>query len=165
MNGKSAIARALLKYGYSNFSLEILEYCSPSKCLEREQYYLEILKPEYNLLKTAGSGLGRKHTEETKDKMSDANKGENNPMFGKSKIKGSGSPSKPISVLDKKKLILLNQNTDVLLFRIPFYHRFQSILDFIEIGPDVCSHGIFWLLLLRLFNNEGASVDTNKPVE
>jgi hypothetical protein len=41
-NGKSAIARALLKYGYSNFSLEILEYCSPSKCLEREQYYLEI---------------------------------------------------------------------------------------------------------------------------
>jgi group I intron endonuclease len=34
------ICRALLKHGYPNFSSptgEILEYCEPSKCLEREK--------------------------------------------------------------------------------------------------------------------------------
>ena len=49
------ISRALLKYGYSGFKLEILEYCDPEKCLEREQYYLDNLKPKYNVLLRAGS--------------------------------------------------------------------------------------------------------------
>jgi len=38
----------------------------------------------YNFLSIAGSSLGYKHTEKTRAKLSDANKGENNPMFGKS---------------------------------------------------------------------------------
>ena len=63
--GKSHIYNALLKYGYSRFKLEILEYCEPSKCIEREQYYLDLFEPEYNILKTAGSSFGFKHTEET----------------------------------------------------------------------------------------------------
>jgi hypothetical protein len=29
------IYKALLKYGYSGFKLEILEYCEPSNCIER----------------------------------------------------------------------------------------------------------------------------------
>jgi len=59
------ISRALLKYGYSNFKLEILEYCEPSNCLEREQFYFDLLQPEYNILITAGSSLGFRHSEET----------------------------------------------------------------------------------------------------
>jgi group I intron endonuclease len=59
------ISKAILKYGYSNFSLEILEYCTPEECIKREQYYLDLLNPEYNILKIAGSTLGYKHTEET----------------------------------------------------------------------------------------------------
>ena len=43
----SIITRALIKYGYSNFSLEILEYCDVSKLLEREQYYFDLLEPDY----------------------------------------------------------------------------------------------------------------------
>jgi group I intron endonuclease len=39
--------------------------------------------PEYNILKVAGSSLGRKHTEEAIALMSLANSGENNPMFGR----------------------------------------------------------------------------------
>ena len=62
---KMLICRALLKYGYSNFSLEILEYCKPDNVIEREQYYLDLLKPEYNILKTAGSCFGYRHREET----------------------------------------------------------------------------------------------------
>lgn len=49
------INSAFLKYGYSNFTLEILEYCESSEAVLREQYYLDLLKPEYNILSTAGS--------------------------------------------------------------------------------------------------------------
>jgi group I intron endonuclease len=63
------IYKALLKYGYSNFSLEILEYCKKSEVIRREQYYLELLKPEYNVLKIAGSSLGYKHSENTLAKL------------------------------------------------------------------------------------------------
>jgi len=33
------ICKALVKHGYSNFSLTIIEYYEPSKCLEREGFY------------------------------------------------------------------------------------------------------------------------------
>lgn len=64
-----SIYSALLKYGYSSFQLEILEYCEVSHLTEREQYYLDLLKPEYNILLKAGSSLGFKHTEKTLLKM------------------------------------------------------------------------------------------------
>ena len=106
---KSYIYTALLKYDYCNFSLTILEYCSPNMCIEREDYYLSILPHEYNILSKAGSPLGRKHSEETKKIMSDVAKkikhsghykpGENHPNYGK-KPEGSGKPSIAIEVTD-----------------------------------------------------------------
>jgi len=51
--------------------------------LEREQDYLDSLEPEYNTLKIAGSSLGQKRSEETKAILSEVNKGENNPMYGR----------------------------------------------------------------------------------
>lgn len=65
----SPICRALLKYGYSHFELDILEYCDPKDVIEREQYYIDLLKPEYNVLKVAGSLFGYKHTPESLAKM------------------------------------------------------------------------------------------------
>lgn len=55
-----------MKYGYSSFKLEILEYCDTNNLLKKEQYYLDYLKPEYNVLRIAGSMLGFKHRESTK---------------------------------------------------------------------------------------------------
>lgn len=49
------ICVALLKYGFSKFRLDILEFCSPDILLEREKYYFEAISPEYNILKTPGS--------------------------------------------------------------------------------------------------------------
>lgn len=46
------INKALIKYDYSNFSLEIIEYCEPSLVVTREQYYIDLLKPEYNIFKS-----------------------------------------------------------------------------------------------------------------
>lgn len=80
---KTAINKALLKYGYANLKLDIIEYVSKEKAIEIEQYYMDLINPEYNLLKVAGSCLGYKHSEETKLKMSESRKGEKNPMYGK----------------------------------------------------------------------------------
>lgn len=68
-NNRSYIYRSILKYGYSNFSLEIIEYCPASLVISREQYYIDLFKPKYNILKIAGSSLGLKHTHETRAKM------------------------------------------------------------------------------------------------
>lgn len=72
---KSKILSALLKYGYSAFRLEILEICNSNQTIDREQYYLDLLKPEYNILSIASSSLGKLHSEETKLKISNSLKG------------------------------------------------------------------------------------------
>jgi group I intron endonuclease len=63
------IKDALLKYGHKNFTLEILEYCPKTKLLEREQFYLDLLVPDYNILKYAYSLLGFKHSQESLEKF------------------------------------------------------------------------------------------------
>jgi group I intron endonuclease len=91
-NKNMYIYNALLHHGYSAFSLSIIEYINISNLnvkeagkliLEREQYYLDTLQPEYNILKIAGNSLGYKHSKEALAKMSEAVKGEKNPMSGK----------------------------------------------------------------------------------
>ena len=81
------ICCALLKHDHSNFSLEILEYCEISELLIREKYYLaerKLLKPEYNIAQDPTAPMsGRKHSDETKQIISDAKKGSNHPMYGK----------------------------------------------------------------------------------
>lgn len=75
--GGSLICKALLKYGYGGFRLEILEYCPSSILLTREQFYLDKFNPEYNILKVAGSNLGYKHSEASLKLMSLASKSRN----------------------------------------------------------------------------------------
>jgi hypothetical protein len=84
------ICCALLKYGYSNFSLEIIEYCKVDKLIEREKDFIKLLSPEYNIVQdpTQNPMSGRNHSDETRQKMSDAQKamdrtGENHPKSQK----------------------------------------------------------------------------------
>lgn len=70
------ICRAIIKYGYSNFSVTILEYCDKCVLDVREQHYFDTLNPEYNIQKIAGgSSKGLILSEETKNKISKALKG------------------------------------------------------------------------------------------
>jgi len=107
------ISRALIKHGYSNFSVTILEYCNESDLDLKEQHYFDTLNPQYNIQKIAGGsskGLilsaetkaklskylkgvyagdkaywyGRSMSEETKKLMSLKKIGELNPLYGKS---------------------------------------------------------------------------------
>lgn len=58
------IYNAILKYGISNFLLDIIKYVDQDILEEVEQSYINALKPEYNLSPTAGSNLGYKWTDE-----------------------------------------------------------------------------------------------------
>ena len=69
-NGNSIIWGSLLKHGYSIFILEILEYCDTTNIIQREQYYLDNLKPEFNILTVARSSKGFKHSQKTKNLLS-----------------------------------------------------------------------------------------------
>jgi len=89
-NPSMYICNSLLKFGYSNFSLEILEYCPIELLLEGEKHYIDLLDPEYNICPyPAAPMLGRIHSEETRllisKKMKDSSwlkSGENHPMYG-----------------------------------------------------------------------------------
>ena len=71
LRGNSLIYRALLLHGHNNFNLEILEYCDRKFVIDREQYYLDLLKPEYNILNKAGSNSVFKQSRETLLKLKD----------------------------------------------------------------------------------------------
>lgn len=72
------------KYGYSNFSFTVLEYCDISDLDLREQYYFDKLNPIYNIFKKVG-GLPRGiiRSSDTRKLMSIKKAGEFNPLFGK----------------------------------------------------------------------------------
>jgi group I intron endonuclease len=44
----------------------IIEYCPKDKLIEREQYWIDTLKPEFNICKIAGFTLGVKYSEKAK---------------------------------------------------------------------------------------------------
>jgi group I intron endonuclease len=59
------------KYGEEAFIFDILELVLiPEMLTAREQYWLDKLKPIFNIAPTAGSTLGVKHSPETRAKMS-----------------------------------------------------------------------------------------------
>lgn len=66
------------KYGEEAFNFSVLEEIeNKSFLLSREQYYFDLLKPEYNVCPAAGSSLGCHWSlsDETKKKLSDINRG------------------------------------------------------------------------------------------
>lgn len=103
----SYLQNAYNKYGADSFKFVTIEYVDENKLLEVEQRYLDELKPYledigYNMSKMATNcvltgekhwtyGLpseehhwyGKKHTEETKKKISESQKGELNHRYGK----------------------------------------------------------------------------------
>ena len=129
------IYRALLKYGYSKFELQILEYCDTCNVIGKEQYYLDLLKPEYNILLKAGSRLGFKHSEQTILKMKGSKSPETLQKI-RSHLKILNSTPFPTSIRAKisagmakfnvltkgKKIVFINLETDEKLF-------FDSIRD------------------------------------
>lgn len=57
------------KYGIDDLQFSILEPCFPEWLVNREQFYLNKLKPYFNICKIAGSNLGVKQSEKAKENM------------------------------------------------------------------------------------------------
>lgn len=65
------LQRAWEKYGETSFTFEILELCDIHDLRGREQVYLDMKQPSYNISRFATAPMReRKHTEETRLKMS-----------------------------------------------------------------------------------------------
>lgn len=77
------LQRAWDKHGESSFVFEVIENVSPESCLEREQHFLDNEQPQYNICKIAGSPIGRKSSDVTRQKIREKMLGEKNPFFGK----------------------------------------------------------------------------------
>jgi group I intron endonuclease len=82
----SKLQNAWNKYGVASFAFEILEECQISKCIEREQHYLDMLlfasnkdgrfdELGYNINRKADSRFGAVLSDETKAKISRAHLG------------------------------------------------------------------------------------------
>jgi group I intron endonuclease len=94
------------KYGRENFTHEVIEYCDVNLLIEKEQYYLDTLNPDYNILKKAYSPLGVKRTEEFKLHLSNLMTGRKRPSFSEEWKKNMGivRKGKPKSEEWKKKV-------------------------------------------------------------
>lgn len=70
--GSKIVKNAVIKYGIENFAFVVLEYVDNNKnlILEREQYYIDLLQPVYNIAKIAGSVMGIKRSIEQRIKQS-----------------------------------------------------------------------------------------------
>lgn len=74
-HGNIKLQRSFNKHGEYDFTFEVLEYVElKENLIEREQYYIDTLNPQYNICKFAGSTLGMIHTQEARDKIGEASK-------------------------------------------------------------------------------------------
>jgi group I intron endonuclease len=128
-NNNMPIIQALLKYGQENFAVLIVEYVDIENISVRETYYITHLLPYYNVLKQGYSSIGYKHTEATKQMLSELAKnrihsdktktlisralvGENNPFYNKNH-----------SVESKLRMIEANSSYSVYI-----YNSFKELL-------------------------------------
>lgn len=116
------LQRAWDKYGEENFEFSILELCkNNSIVLEREQYWLDKLKPYnrnigYNILTKSNNSQGYRHTEETLILIGQLSKSRDNSKAVESmRLKNLGSKkdeahSTRMSKLHSKSVIQLSLN-------------------------------------------------------
>ncbi len=83
------LQKAFNKYGEESFNFIVLEIVpEQSKLIEREQYFMDLyhatdIKYGYNICLHAGNTIGIKASGETKRKMSQARRGQNNSFYGR----------------------------------------------------------------------------------
>jgi len=104
-SGNTIIANAISKYGLDAFEFMVLEFTEKEDALLREQFFMDTLKPKYNILETAGSTLGFKPTVETRTKLSEAALGRTHLLETIAKISESqknnkNNPGFPLIVKD-----------------------------------------------------------------
>ena len=82
------LQRFVNKYGINTLVFSVVEECEGDMILIREQYYLNNRELLFNISKEASAPMtNRNHSANSKRKISEANKGEKNSMYGKKRPK------------------------------------------------------------------------------
>jgi group I intron endonuclease len=176
------LQNAINKYNLQDFIFVVFEYCEPKELISREQFYIDNIKPEYNINPKAGSSLGYIHTEESIAKMSDkklsvetklkmslAKLGENHPRFGLAHseetkalmslaLSGQNHPMHGKSHSDKSKnKISINNGTPIFVYRNEGLIYINSFPSAIKAGEhfNVSYHTVLkYAKSGKLFKNE-----------
>ena len=91
-----ALQRAWNMYGAEAFVFERILYCDRHNLLMYEQALIDGLRPEYNIAPVAGSQLGYRHTDQTRQKMSVARR--RNPSSPRKGMTHTDEAKRKISV-------------------------------------------------------------------
>lgn len=114
-NGQTHLYRAMRKYGFENFLIELVEECGNMDELNmREIWHIENEKPEYNM--TDGGDGGSTHNSEAwKEGMRKRRSyvGENNPMYGKSARVGTKHTPETIAEQSEARRKFWEQNGEL----------------------------------------------------
>ncbi len=104
VHNNSKLQAAWNKHSADTFTFEILEEVqNPADLIGREQFYMDTLRPAFNISPTAGSLLGTRHSDECRKKMSIARTGKrlsDEHRARLSEIK-KASPPMPLDVRQK----------------------------------------------------------------
>ncbi len=132
IHSSQKLQRSFNKHGEESFIVLELESVSKLNLLiEREQWHIDTMKPEYNNRPIANSNLGYKHREETKYKIRNALLGQKHPRWRVEKMR--------IKLTGRK---LTPEHRRHLCNRIPHNRIFGKIIQFSMNGT-----------ILKSFNN------------
>lgn len=136
------LQRAYNKYGVENFKYLVLEFCEKNILAERENYYLDCLKPIYNICPKAYNQVGKKLTEEHKEKLK---------LYA---IKNNIKPPESTYEKIRKKIIMLDKKTENEIrrfnsiseacFFIGKTHKFVNTLSKVCNGKRKSAFGFKW---------------------
>lgn len=139
------LQKAWNKYGEEAFEFKIVEICEKDECIKLEQKYLDNEKPKYNLCKTAGNTLGRKHSKETRVKISQNreysepwNKGLTMSETSKQKM----SIAQKNSTLCRENIIKLNKSKRKPVIGVHIETGEEIELEYMKQDPRFFSSGI-----------------------
>ena len=120
--GRPGIDAAIAKYGWENFTVEVLEICPVNRLNEREIFFIAELDCKtpngYNLTDGGKTTSGYSHTKETRDKIS-------------AKLKGRPSPNKGKPLSEEHKAKLSANHADFREENHPFFGKHHS--------PETCA--------------------------
>lgn len=175
LKSKRMISQSLNKHGYENFTLIIVytfnKNITNNLLLEKEQYFIDLLNPYYNIAKLAGNTKGVLHTDEAKLKisLSLSNKPRNESVKAnlKEKLKGNKNSLGVKRDEEFKKRITLNSSRKISVYDINnnLLNNFDSInstASYFKVNRGTISK---YIKLGKIYDNKYYFIKENKNLK